>query len=134
MPKTLSTISATTVGGRNGHGKTSDGRIEIDFTGTGEAKNSPEHLFALGYSACFGSALQAVAGMQKKSLPADFSVTVTVPLIVDDNHGYSIEAHLKVSIPGWEKADAQALVETAHTVCPYSKATRNNIPVTLEVA
>jgi Ohr subfamily peroxiredoxin len=133
MPKTLSTISATTIGGRNGYGKTSDGRIEIDFTGKDPAKNTPEHLFALGYSACFGSALQAVAGIQKKTLPADFSVTVTVPLIMGDDHGYSIEAHLKVSIPGWDKAEAEALVETAHTVCPYSKATRNNIPVTLSV-
>lgn len=131
--KILSTISATTVGGRNGHGKTSDGRIDIDFSGKDPAKNTPEHLFALGYSACFGSALQAVAGMQKKSLPADFSVTVTVPLILGDDGGYSIEAALAVKLPGWEKSEAEALVEKAHQVCPYSKATRNNIPVTLSV-
>ena len=134
MPKTLSTISATTTGGRNGKGQTSDDRVSVDFAGKDPAKTTPEHLFALGYSACFGSALQAVAGMQKKTIPPDFAVTVTVPLIVDDNHSYSIEAHLKVSLPGMDKAEAQKLVETAHTVCPYSKATRNNIPVTLEVA
>jgi Ohr subfamily peroxiredoxin len=134
MPKTLSTISATTAGGRNGKGKTSDGRVDIDFAGKDPAKTTPEHLFALGYSACFGSALQAVAGMKKITIPPDFAVTVTVPLIMGDDHGYSIEAHLKVSLPGMDKAAAKDLVETAHTVCPYSKATRNNIPVTLEVA
>jgi osmotically inducible protein OsmC len=134
MPKTLSTISATTKGGRAGQGETSDGRVKIDFAGKDPAKTTPEHLFALGYSACFGSALQAVAGMQKKTLPPDFAVTVTVPLIMGDDHGYSIEAHLKVSLPGMDKAEAEKLVETAHTVCPYSKATRNNIPVTLSVA
>jgi Ohr subfamily peroxiredoxin len=134
MPRTLSTISATTVGGRNGRGETSDNRVKIDFVGKDPAKTTPEHLFALGYSACFGSALQAVAGMQKKQLPADFSVTVTVPLIVGDDGGYSIEAALEVKVPGWSKPDAEALVQAAHQVCPYSKATRNNIPVKLSVA
>ncbi len=134
MPRTLSTISATNAGGRNGQGKTSDGRLDIDFSGKDPAKTTPEHLFALGYSACFGSALQAVAGIQKITIPADFAVTVTVPLILGDDHGYSIEAHLKVSLPGLDKETAQKLVEVAHTVWPYSKATRNNIPVTLEVA
>ena len=129
--KTLSTISATTIGGRAGKGKTSDGSLEADFSAK---KVTPEHLFALGYSACFGSALQAVAGMQKKHLPADMAVTVTVPLLQGDDGGYSIAADLKVTLPGMDKAEAQALVEAAHQVCPYSKATRNNIPVTLSVA
>ena len=71
--------------------------------------------------------------MQKKQLPADFSVTVTVPLILGDDGGYSIEAELKVAIPDWDKAEAEALVKAAHQVCPYSKATRNNIPVKLSV-
>jgi Ohr subfamily peroxiredoxin len=133
MPKTLTTISATTVGGRNGTGKTSDGRITIDFAGKDPAKNTPEHMFALGYSACFGSALQAVAGMKKITIPPDFAVTVTVPLIMGDDHGYSIEAHLKVSLPGMDKTAAKELVDAAHQICPYSKATRNNIPVTLAV-
>jgi osmotically inducible protein OsmC len=129
--KTLSTISATTVGGRAGTGKTSDGRVEAKFASNG---TTPEHLFALGYSACFGSALQAVAGAHKKQLPPDFAVTVTVPLIMGDDGGYSIAADLKVSIPGMDAAEAQALVDAAHQVCPYSKATRNNIPVTVGLA
>jgi osmotically inducible protein OsmC len=129
--KTLSTIYATTVGGRAGTGKTSDGRVEAKFASNG---TTPEHLFALGYSACFGSALQAVAGAHKKQLPPDFAVTVTVPLIMGDDGGYSIAADLKVSIPGMDAAEAQALVDAAHQVCPYSKATRNNIPVTVGLA
>jgi osmotically inducible protein OsmC len=128
--KILSTISATTVGGRVGKGKTSDNNLEADFSAK---KVTPEHLFALGYSACFGSALQAVAGAQKKKLPADFAVTVTVPLIMGDDGGYSIEAELKVKLPGMDKAEAEELVQAAHQVCPYSKATRNNIPVKLSV-
>ena len=130
----LSTISATTVGGRNGRGETSDARVKIDFSGKGGAQTTPEHLFALGYSACFGSALQAVAGKEKKQLPADFSVTVTVPLILGDDGGYSIEADLKVRLPGWDRAEAEAIVKAAHQVCPYSKATRNNIPVKVSLA
>ena len=129
--KTLSTISATTVGGRAGKGETSDHNLSADFSAK---KVTPEHLFALGYSACFGSALQAVAGAQKKKLPADFAVTVTVPLIMGDDGGYSIAADLKVSLPGLDAAEAQALVDAAHQVCPYSKATRNNIPVTVGLA
>ena len=84
--KTLSTISATTVGGRDGQGQTSDGKLKADFAlpkelgGRGKDGITPEHLFAQGYSACFGSALQYVAGQKKKHLPADFSVTVTVTL------------------------------------------------------
>jgi osmotically inducible protein OsmC len=128
--KVLSTISATTTGGRAGKGETSDHHLEADFSAK---KVTPEHLFALGYSACFGSALQAVAGARKKQIPADFSVTVTVPLIMGDDGGYSIEAELKVKLPGMDKAEAEELVHAAHQVCPYSKATRNNIPVKLSV-
>ena len=129
--KQLSTISATTAGGRSGKGKTSDNRLEAQFSPTG---TTPEHMFALGYSACFGSALQAVAGAKKVHLPPDFAVTVTVPLFMDDHGGYYIGADLKVTIPGMDKAEAEKLVEAAHQVCPYSKATRNNIEVTVGVA
>jgi Ohr subfamily peroxiredoxin len=129
--KQLSTISATTAGGRSGKGTTSDNRLEAQFSPTG---TTPEHMFALGYSACFGSALQAVAGAKKVHLPPDFAVTVTVPLFMDDKGGYYIAADLKVTIPGMDKAEAEKLVEAAHQVCPYSKATRNNIEVTVGVA
>ena len=77
---------------------------------------------------------QPVAGAKKVHLPPDFAVTVTVPLKQDDQGGYFIAADLKVTIPGMDKAEAQKLVEAAHQVCPYSKATRNNIEVTVGVA
>ena len=129
--KVLSTISATTVGGRGGHGKTSDGRLETDFSPTAM---TPEHMFALGYSACFGSALDAIAKKEGKKLSPDFAVTVTVPLHQDDKGGYFLSANLKVTLPGMEKDEAQKLVDAAHQICPYSKATRNNIEVTVGLA
>jgi osmotically inducible protein OsmC len=129
--KQLSIISATTVGSRSGKGKTSDDKLETPFAPTGV---TPEHLFALGYSACFGSALQAVAGKEKIKLPPDFAVTVTVPLNMDDQGGYFIAADLKVTIPGLDKAEIEKLAKAAHQICPYSKATRNNIEVTVGAA
>ena len=84
--KILSTIGATTVGGRDGHGETSDGKLKLEFAlpkelgGRGKEGVTPEHLFGLGYSACFGSALQYVAGQKKKHLSPDFSVTADVAL------------------------------------------------------
>ena len=87
MPKTLSTISAHHQGRPQRPGRNVRRPHQNRLLRQGSAKNTPEHLFALGYSACFGSALQAVAGMQKKTIPPDFAVTVTVPLIMGDDHG-----------------------------------------------
>ena len=131
--KVLSTISGTTTGGRSGHGESSDGLLKVDFSGKPEAKLTPEHLFAVGYTSCFGSALQAVAGQQKKSIGTDFSVTAEVKLIMGDDHGYSLEVALAVKIPQLDAAEAKTLVEAAHQVCPYSKAIHGNVPVTLSV-
>jgi lipoyl-dependent peroxiredoxin len=128
----LSTISGTTVGGRDGHGETSDGLIKADFKSKGGGP-TPEHFFALGYSACFGSALNGVSRMKKIQLPADFSVTVKVDLNVGDNHDYSLIVELQVKLPGLEKAQAEELVKAADQVCPYSKAIRGNVPVKLTV-
>jgi len=129
--KTLSTISATTVGGRDGQGQTSDGKLKADFAlpkelgGRGKDGITPEHLFAQGYSACFGSALQYVAGQKKKHLPADFSVTVTVDLLQTDAGGFALGAALKANLPGIDKAEAEEMVKIAHTVCPYSNAIKD---------
>ena len=137
--KVLDTISATNVGGRNGKGKTSDGKVEIQFSlakalgGKGEGA-TPEHMFALGYSACFASAMQFVAGQKKIHLPKDFSITTKVDLTQTDDGGYTIEADLKVKLPGMERPEAEALAKAAHQVCPYSKAIRNNIPVKVSLA
>ena len=96
---------------------------------------TPEHMFALGYSACFGSALDAIAKKEGKKLSPDFAVTVTVPLHQDDKGGYFLSADLKVTIPGMDEGRSdRKLVEAAHQICPYSKATRNNIEVTVGLA
>ena len=130
--KQLSTISGTTAGGRDGHGETSDGLIKADFKSKGGGP-TPEHFFALGYSACFGSALAGVSKLKGVQLPADFSVTVKVDLNVGDNHDYSLAAELLVKLPGIEKAQAEELVKAADQMCPYSKAIRGNVPVKLTV-
>src|ERR1700679_1360117 len=91
--KLLGTISGTTTGGRDGHGETSDGLIKADFKSKGGGP-TPEHFFALGYSACFGSALNGVGRLKKVQIPADFSVTVKVDLNVGENHDYSLQVEL----------------------------------------
>jgi len=130
--KTLGTISGTTTGGRDGHGETSDGLIKADFKSKGGGP-TPEHFFALGYSACFGSALAGVSRLKQVPLPPDFSVTVKVDLNVGDNHDYSLAAELQVKLPGIEKSVAEELVKAADQMCPYSKAIRGNVPVKLTV-
>ena len=138
--KTLSTISATTVGGRDGQGQTSDGKFKAEFAlpkelgGRGKEGITPEHLFAQGYSACFGSALQFVAGQKKVHLSPDFSVTVTVDLLKTDAGGFALGAQLQANLPGVDKAQAEELVKIAHTVCPYSNAIKGNVDVKLSVA
>lgn len=94
---------------------------------------NPEQLFAAGYSACFIGAMKFVAGVQKIALPADTSIEATVG-IGQIPAGFGIEVQMVVSIPGMERAAAEALVAKAHEVCPYSNATRGNIEVTLTVA
>ncbi len=94
---------------------------------------TPEHLFAQGYTACFGSALQYVAGLKKIDIGTDFSVTAKVDLLMGDD-GFSLAVELIAKVPNVDKAVAEELVKTAHTVCPYSKATKGNIPVKLSVA
>lgn len=135
----LTSITGTTVGGRDGHGTTADGQVNIQFAlpkelgGAGKPGATPEHLFALGYSACFGSALQYVAGLKKLRLAPDFSVTAVVDLCKNDAGGFAFEIELKVKLPGVDKAEAEALVEQAHTVCPYSNSIKAVVPVKLTV-
>lgn len=131
--KTLYTAHATSTQGREGKGQTDDGRLSVTYAKPGASGQgtNPEQLFALGYSACFGSAVMAVA--QKQKLDAsEMAVTADVSLNQDDEGGYSISAVLHVNLPNLDDAAAQKLVETAHTVCPYSKATKGNIDVKLD--
>jgi lipoyl-dependent peroxiredoxin len=103
-----------------------------ELGGAGGPGTNPEQLFASGYSACFIGAMKAVAARQKIALPADTSITAKVG-IGPIPQGFGIEVDLAVSIPGMERAQAEALVHAAHQVCPYSNATRNNIDVRLSV-
>ena len=130
----LYTASATSLGGRDGSVKTADGLIDVkvampkELGGQGGATN-PEELFAAGYAACFHGALKMVAGNEKISL-RDSKVVVQVG-IGPDATSFGLEVDIKASVPTVDAAKARELIEKAHQVCPYSKATRGNIPVTV---
>ena len=132
--KTLYTAHATTIAGREGHSETDDKQISVNLSkpGGGKPGTNPEQLFACGYSACFGSAIDAVAKKQQVAV-SEIKVQADVNLNVDDEGGYFISATLNVTLAGVDQATAEQIVEKAHHVCPYSKATRGNIEVTLKV-
>lgn len=132
LEKVLYTAKAHTTGGRDGASKTDDGRLDVTLSspGTSGTGTNPEQLFAAGYSACFIGAMKAVAGKMKVTLPADLSIDAEVDLGPIPN-AYGIAARLNVSLPGMDRAAAQALIDAAHQVCPYSNATRGNIDVTI---
>ena len=133
--KVLYTAKTHTTGGREkGVARSSDGRLDVRLStpgAKGEGTN-PEQLFAAGWSACFEGALGVVAKQQKIVLPEDTAIDAEVDLNLGDG-GFFLRARLNVSIPGVEREVAEALVKAAHEVCPYSKATRGNIDVTLNV-
>ena len=135
LDKVLYTARAHTTGGRDGASRTDDGRLDVKLSspGTAGTGTNPEQLFAAGYSACFIGALKAVGGMQKITIPQDVAVDAEVDL-GPITGGYGIAVRLTVHLPGMERAAAQALVDAAHKVCPYSNATRGNIDVTLTLA
>jgi lipoyl-dependent peroxiredoxin len=131
--------STATGGGRDGHVKSDDGRIDLDTRppkavgGSGEGTN-PEQLFSAGYAGCFLSALRLVAGKAKVKLDDATTVTVQVGLGKDSSDGgFGITAKIVGYLPGLAQSDASDLVEAAHEVCPYSKATRGNIDVDITV-
>ena len=132
--KTLFTAHSTAKGGRSGHTQTDNGNVSFDLASPSAANASkatnPEELFACGYAACFGSALDHVATSQKISAK-DAQVKAEVSLNQNEE-GYFLSVVLDVTIPSLDAAAAQKLVEDAHQVCPYSKATRGNIEVTLK--
>ncbi|HSV68472.1 MAG TPA: organic hydroperoxide resistance protein [Methylibium sp.] len=129
---------ATATGGREGRAVSSDEVLDIQLStpkelgGGGGPGTNPEQLFAAGYSACFLGAMKFVAGQKKQALPADTTVTGKVG-IGQIPQGFGIEVDLAVHIPGMARDAAEALVEAAHGVCPYSNATRGNIEVRLSV-
>ena len=104
-----------------------------ELGGGGGTGNNPEQLFAAGYSACFLGAMKFVAAQGGPKVPDDATVTATVGIGPRSEGGFGLDVALAVSLPGIDKAEAQALVEKAHQVCPYSNATRNNLDVHLSV-
>ena len=138
IEKVVYQAHATATGGRDGSAKSSDGLLDVklavpkEMGGAGGGVN-PEQLFAAGYSACFIGAMKFVAGQEKIALPADVSIDATVG-IGGIPQGFGIEVQLTVKVPGMDREQAQALIEKAHQVCPYSNATRGNIEVTLTLA
>jgi lipoyl-dependent peroxiredoxin len=131
------TTTATTKGGRDGRAVLEGDKLALamalpkELGGSGEGHN-PEQLFALGYSACFG---QAVLLLAKKHGLDGQSAKVTCSVTLDkDATSFALAVDLKLQIPGADKAKVEALVKEAHEICPYSKATRGNIPVTLSAA
>jgi lipoyl-dependent peroxiredoxin len=125
----LYTARTLTTGGRNGQSRSDDQRLDIKLStpGTHGAGTNPEQLFAAGWSACFIGAMGRAAQETGIALPADVSVAAEVDLGSDVEEGFFLQARLNVSLPGLEHAVAQSIVDRAHQICPYSKATRGNI-------
>jgi Ohr subfamily peroxiredoxin len=121
-------------GGRDGTARSSDGRLDVKLArpGASEGGTNPEQLFAAGWSACFISSMEVAARTRNVTLPANRAVDAEVDLFLDDG-AYSLEAKLDVTLPGMDLATAQALVAAGHEICPYSKATRGNIDVTVRL-
>ncbi|UGT59853.1 organic hydroperoxide resistance protein [Nocardia asteroides] len=136
--KALYTAEAIASGdGRNGTGRTSDGKLEVtlatppEMGGSGEGTN-PEQLFAIGYAACYHSALRMVAKQAGANVD-DSSVGARVGIGALDGGAFGLEVTLEVTLPHLDHATAQSLADKAHQVCPYSNATRGNIDVTITV-
>ncbi|MEB3982786.1 organic hydroperoxide resistance protein [Mycobacterium sp. 663a-19] len=128
------TESTATGGGRDGHVKSDDGRIDLEtrppkaMGGSGEGTN-PEQLFAAGYAACFLGALRLVAGKSKVTLDDATNVSVEIGFGKDSEGGFGLTGKIVGYLPGVEQSVANDLMEQAHHVCPYSKATRGNVDV-----
>jgi osmotically inducible protein OsmC len=137
LDKRLYTAVATATGGRDGRAKSDDGVLDLALVppkalGGGGSGTNPEQLFAAGYAACFGSAIAAVARIQKITTgPISVTTKVTLGSI---GQGYGLAVELEASLPQLPRAQAEALVNAAHQVCPYSNATRGNIVVDVKLA
>lgn len=133
--KVLYTGKTRTSGGReHGESRSSDGRLDIKLSSPGSAGpgTNPEQLFAAGWSACFEGAMGLAAKKMNVEVPSDSAIDAEVDLCFADG-AYSLKARLNVSLPGLSRKTAEALAEAAHETCPYSKATRGNIDVVINV-
>jgi lipoyl-dependent peroxiredoxin len=135
LDKVLYTAKTHTTGGRDGGAARSlDGRLEVKLSAPGGLGNgtNPEQLFAAGWSACFISAMKVVADKMKVVLPPDAAIDAEVD-VGPSGDGYAVAARLNVTLPGVERDLAQRLVDAADEVCPYSRATRDNIDVAINL-
>ena len=138
IEKVLYRAEAESTGGRDGRSVSSDNALSVKLStprelgGAGGDGTNPEQLFAAGYSACFLGALKFAASREKITLPANTSIKATVG-IGPIPTGFGIEVDLQISLPDFPRDQAEALVEKAHIICPYSNATRGNIDVRLSV-
>lgn len=134
--KILYTAEATVSGGRSGSARSSDGNLDVklavpaEMGGTGEAGTNPEQLFAAGYGACFENALLSASRRLKKPIESS-SITSQVGIGPNGSGGFGLSVTMHIRLQGVSRSDAEALVATAHQVCPYSNATRGNIDVNL---
>lgn len=135
----LYTANATASGGRDGRGVSSDKALDValstpkELGGAGGPGTNPEQLFAAGYAACFLSAMKLVGGGMKTPIPAASSIDASVGIGPNAQGGFSLAVTLAVNTPGMDRDAAQAVVDKAHQVCPYSNATRGNIDVLITV-
>jgi lipoyl-dependent peroxiredoxin len=134
LEKVLYTGKTHTTGGRDGASRSSDGRLDVKLSSPGSSGSgsNPEQLFAAGWSACFIGAMGLAAAQMKAALPSDLAVDAEVDLGMMGG-GYFLQARLNVSLPGVDRDVAQAIVDAAHQTCPYSKATRGNIDVVINL-
>jgi lipoyl-dependent peroxiredoxin len=132
--KVIYTAKTHTTGGREVASRSSDGRLDVKLSipGTARIGTNPEHLFAAGWSACFEGAMGLAARKKKIALPPDLAIDAEVDRCLADG-AYFLQARLNVSLPGVEHDIAQTLVDEAHQTCPYSKATRGNIDVVINL-
>jgi Ohr subfamily peroxiredoxin len=134
LEKVLYTAKTHTSGGRNGASRSLDGRLDVKLSrpGTPGSGTNPEQLFAAGWSACFISSMELAAARMKVALPVDLAIDAEVDLGPIDG-AYGLVVRLNVGLPGIERDAAQRLVETADQICPYSRATRGNIDVAINL-
>lgn len=129
------TAKAHTVGGRDGgSSRTSDGRLDVKLSlpGTPGAGTNPEQLLAVGWSACFLSAMKHVAGKKKLRLPPETAIDPEVDLLLGED-GYSLQVRFNITVPGLDRNVARSIIEESEQTCPYSKATHGNIKVELNL-
>jgi len=133
--KVLYTAKTHTTGGRDGgSSRSSDSQLDIKLStpGTSRPGTNPEQLFAAGWSACFIGAMKIAAGAMKVRLPADVALDTEVDLC-NGADGYFLRARLNANLPGLDRQVAQSILDAAHQTCPYSKATRGNIEVAINL-